>query len=100
MASSGTWINPVVRYRINQDSLKQDMQEYPDIESGQFHDVDANFGATLNDTIAVINMVLSYSQEDYGAIRYTSSPQTSEIFEGSTILRKIARSVIGTIVMP
>jgi hypothetical protein len=55
MASSGTWINPVVRYRINQDSLKQDMQEYPDIEAAQFHDIDANFGATLNDTIAVIN---------------------------------------------
>ncbi|KAJ5480102.1 hypothetical protein N7530_005611 [Penicillium desertorum] len=55
MASSDAWINPVVRYRINQDSLKQDMQEYPDIELGQFHDVDANFGATLKDTITVVN---------------------------------------------
>ncbi|CAG7941748.1 unnamed protein product [Penicillium nalgiovense] len=55
MASSDTWMNPVVPYRINQDSLKQDMQEYPDIELGQFYDVDANFGATLKDTITVVN---------------------------------------------
>ncbi|KAJ5509962.1 hypothetical protein N7453_002065 [Penicillium expansum] len=58
MASGDSWLTPLVRYRINQDSLKQDMQdmqEDPDIELGQFDDVDANFGATLKDTITVVN---------------------------------------------
>ncbi|KAJ6183647.1 hypothetical protein N7519_004948 [Penicillium mononematosum] len=31
------------------------MQEYPDIELGQFRDVDANFGAALKDTITLVN---------------------------------------------
>ncbi|KAJ5426361.1 hypothetical protein N7465_001431 [Penicillium sp. CMV-2018d] len=55
MASSDSWITPLVRYRINRDSLKQDMQEYPDIELGELGDVDTDFGATLKDTINVVN---------------------------------------------
>lgn len=55
MASSDTWINPLVRYRINRDSLKQDMPEDPDIELGQLIDIDTDFGATLKDTINVVN---------------------------------------------
>lgn len=55
MASSDTWINPLVRYRINRDSLKQDMPEDPDIELGQLIDIDTEFGATLKDTINVVN---------------------------------------------
>ncbi|KAJ5921840.1 hypothetical protein N7516_009543 [Penicillium verrucosum] len=55
MASSDTWINPLVRYRINRDSLKQDMPEDPDIELGQLIDIDTDFGATLKDNINVVN---------------------------------------------
>ena len=55
MASSGSWITPLVRYRINRDSLKQDMQEDADIELGELGDVDTDFGATLKDTINVVN---------------------------------------------
>ncbi|KAJ5681215.1 hypothetical protein N7536_012354 [Penicillium majusculum] len=55
MASSDTWITPLVRYRINRNSLKQDMQEDPDIELGELGDVDTDFGATLKDTINVVN---------------------------------------------
>lgn len=55
MASSDTWITPLVRYRINRDSLKQDMQEDPDIELGELGDVDTDFGATLKGTINVVN---------------------------------------------
>jgi hypothetical protein len=39
----------------NQDSLKLGMQEYPDIELGQFYDRGANFGAAWKDTITVVN---------------------------------------------
>ncbi|KAJ5192114.1 hypothetical protein N7449_008256 [Penicillium cf. viridicatum] len=53
MASNDTWITPLVRYRINQDSFK--MQEDPGIELGQFDDVDTDFGATLKNTINVVN---------------------------------------------
>lgn len=53
MASSDTWITPLVRYRIKHDPPKQDTQEYPDIDLGQFEDVDANFGASLKDIITV-----------------------------------------------
>ncbi|KAJ5185250.1 hypothetical protein N7491_006880 [Penicillium cf. griseofulvum] len=31
------------------------MQEYPDIELGQIYDLGANFGASLKDTITVVN---------------------------------------------
>ncbi|CAI7597217.1 unnamed protein product [Penicillium viridicatum] len=55
MASSDSWITPLVRYRINRDSLKQDMQEDPDIELGELGDVDTDFGATLKDTINIVN---------------------------------------------
>ena len=55
MASSDTWITPLVRYRINRNSLKQDMQEDPDIELGELGDVDTHFGATMKDTINVVN---------------------------------------------
>ena len=72
MASSDTWINPLVRYRIHQHSPKQDMQEYPDIESGQFDDIDANFGATLKDTIIVLE------HDDYRTRRKKTVPMLSD----------------------
>ncbi|KAJ5458718.1 hypothetical protein N7475_010106 [Penicillium sp. IBT 31633x] len=55
MASDDTWINPLVRYRINQASDKQETQDCPDIALGHFDDVDVNFGAILKDTIVVLN---------------------------------------------
>jgi hypothetical protein len=55
MASTDTWITPLVQDRVNRDSLKQDMQEDLDIEFGQLEDVDTDFGATLKDTINVVN---------------------------------------------
>ncbi|KGO74967.1 hypothetical protein PITC_032050 [Penicillium italicum] len=57
MASTDTWLTPLVRYRMNQDSLKQDMRDVQeeDIELGYFDDIDADFGVTLKDTITAVN---------------------------------------------
>ncbi|KAJ5592138.1 hypothetical protein N7537_009042 [Penicillium hordei] len=55
MASTDTWITPLVQDRVHRDLLKQDMQEDLDIEFGQLEDVDTDFGATLKDTINVVN---------------------------------------------
>ena len=48
------------------------MQEYPDIESGQFDDIDANFGATWKDTIIVLE------HDDYRTRRKKTVPMLSD----------------------
>ncbi|KAJ5779952.1 hypothetical protein N7457_005112 [Penicillium paradoxum] len=55
MASNDTWINPRIRYRMNEHALKEDMQDCPDIDLGHFDDVDVDFGAILKDTITILN---------------------------------------------
>ncbi|EKV18817.1 hypothetical protein PDIG_06900 [Penicillium digitatum PHI26] len=54
MVSCDTWINPFIRYRITQNSLKE-MQEDLDMELGQFDDVDVQVGTTLKETMTLFN---------------------------------------------
>ncbi|KAJ5552002.1 hypothetical protein N7535_000052 [Penicillium sp. DV-2018c] len=51
MSSDDTWINPLIRYRIHQESLNEEIEGQQDIGVGSFEDVDENFGARLRRTI-------------------------------------------------